>query len=444
MQTPVGVIIAANVVWQIVAWGAGIIDYALNQVAYYVISGVIFMADIAVAYFLLDRLTYFFAQFVLPIQNPKYRDEIYNRVRDFETDGKRGPALFIKNGRVIANEEELEKKGPGLIVVDTASAAVLRTDTELRDTVGPGVKFTKDKEYIEGSVDLRQQWQYIGPEGGGEKTEGTTRDEVEIKATISIKFCIRRPKQNKPTESGVISEYGYDAEAVRNAITREFIEVGDDELSLISWEEIPADLVVGIWREYVHKFKLMELFTPVNNRGETGLQVIERMINLRVTKPDVEGMDSIGTPTQDWVPSREFAQLQKHGLEITEVRIHNIQLAQADEDQILAQWRPEWMKSIQQEEKSLNETEALIATVAREEASKRFSSLLAGQFKADNSAPNPFRSLTALIKPLKDFVLEQGAAGNDMETRLRKLNDIWKWLIDHDAEFVRMQEKNQP
>ncbi len=432
LKTPPGVIVAMNVIWHIIVWAAGINPN-------YIVSAIVFAVDIAVAYYLLDRLIFFYAQFILPIQNSKYRNEIYSRVKSFE--GKRGPALFIKNGRVIMQEGEEEKRGPGLIVVDTASAVVLRTDTEIKDTVGPGIKFTKGNEYIAGSVDLRQQWQYIGPDGGSEKTDGTTRDEVEIKATISIKFSIRRPKQNKPTESGVTSEYGYDEAAVRNAIMREFIEVDEEQKTLISWEEIPADLVVGIWREYVHKFKLMELFSPVNERGESGLQVIEQMINKRVTKSNVEAMDSIGNLTKEWVESREYAQLQKHGLEITEVRIHDIHLATEDEEQIFVQWKPEWMKSIQQEERSMSDTEALIATVAREESSKRFASLVAKSFNVESVESNPFKTLAALIKPIKEFVLEQSVAGNDMEARLRKLNDLWKWMVDHDAEFMRLQER---
>ncbi len=432
IKTPPGVIFAVNVVWHIVVLA---MDIEFN----YIVSGVILMVDIVIAYYLLDRLTYFFSQFVLPIQNPKDRREIYTRVKNFET-GSRGPAIFIKNGQLIYHEGEMERRGPGLIVLDTASAAVLRTDTEIRDTVGPGVKFTKPNEYIAGSVDLRQQWQFIGPNGDGQKTDAVTRDEMEIQATISIKFSIRRPKEKKPTESGVISEYGYDEEAARSAITREFIETDEEEnANIISWQEIPADLVVGIWREYVHKFKLAELFATVNEKGQSGLQVIEEMINHRVRKPSLQAMDNIGNLTSEWIDSREYAQLQKHGLEISEVRIHNVHLHGADEEQILAQWKPEWMKSIQQEEKALNETEALLATMAREESSKRFATLIAKSF-TDAPAVNPFRTLEALIKPIKEYILNQTMAGNDgMDARLRKLNEIWKWLIDNDAEFTRAQ-----
>ena len=56
----------------------------------------------------------------------------------------------------------------------------------------------------------------------------------------------------------------------------------------------------------------------------------------------------------------------------------------------------------------------------------------------DNSAAkptlpqeNPFKTLQLLIQPLKEFILSESAAGSDMETELRKLDEIWKWLLDN-------------
>ncbi|GAB4540826.1 MAG: hypothetical protein Fur002_08200 [Anaerolineales bacterium] len=435
-QTPLGVIIAADVVWHLVAYFMGIqVNYAL--------SALVFFIDIAAAYFILDRLIYFFAQFVLPIQNPAHRAEIYARVKGFES-GSRGPALFIQNGELIAEEGEEDRSGPGVIVLDTASAGVLRTDTEYKDTIGPGVKFTKPNEYLEGWVDLRPQWQYIGPDGDGKDTAATTRDEANVKATISIKFHIRRPSVKKPTESGVISQYGYDEDAVRRAITQQFVETEGDHKSLISWEHTPADMVVGLWREYVSKFTITELFSVLPESEENGLQRIERMMNKRAASSVVQKMDGMGNLTSEAIESGEYVKLQEHGLEITEIRIHNVHLEKMDEDKILESWNPEWVKNISQQEKELNETDAWIDTMAREESSKRLARLLARAFDGQAPAQNPFKTLEALIKPMKEFILNQSAAGSDMEARLKKLNDIWKWLLDNDAEFSRPQGGSQP
>jgi len=469
LQTPIGVVLSSNAAWFIVTFLAGIkYSYPYPYLVNIFLVGV----DLFVASYLLDRLVYFFSQFILPIQNPKYRPEIYSRVKNFES-GSRGPALFIKNGRVIMHEGEEDKHGPGVIVLDTASAAVLRTDTEIRDTIGPGVVFTKSykhnneirNEYIAGSVDLRAQQQFIGPipadppflkpilissaakdndeiQDRRQQTIGATRDGFDISASISIKFRIKRPAEKKVSESGVKSQYGFDAESVRNAITREVIQLGASEDSQrMEWNQLPAHLVVNIWREYIRKFKLGDLFTA---SGINGLQTIENMLNKRVKQANVEGLDDTGAQNGEWTESLEFKQLQSRGLEILEVRIHNVLFEASIEDQTIQQWSTEWMKIAKLEENYLKDKETLIETASRDEGSKAFAKIVSKQFsgKATLPQPNPFKTLQLLILPLKEFILNESSANSDMEKELRKLDEIWKWVLDNSSDGVPRAPQN--
>ncbi len=451
LQTPIGVIIAANGIWQVVMLAFKI---PTNTVAYYIVSAIMLGFDVYVAFTLRDQLIYFFAQFVLPIQNQKYRQDIAARVRNFET-GSRGPALFVKNGRVIMHEGEANKRGAGLIILDTASALVLRTDTEIKDTVGPGIKFTKGNEYIAGSVDLRSQLQFIGPlsaekyllkstsastskdtnesQNQRQQTSGLTRDGFEVSPTISIKFSIKRPAKNMPTESGVTSRYGFDAEAVRNAITKQVIQLDASDTVRMEWNELPAHLVVNIWREYVRKLKLSDLFTAIAPNGASGLQIIEERINQRVKQAGTEALDDAGLQTGEWLESLEFKQLQSRGLEIKEVRIHDVCFEQSIEEKMIQQWSAEWLNIAQKEESYLKQKEALLETAAREEASKNFARIASQPFSGKPTQPqeNPFITLQLLIEPLKKYLLNESAANSDMETELRKLDEIWKWLLDN-------------
>lgn len=449
MRTPVGVILTTTVVWHGVLWGLKI---PFNYFA----SGAVLIIDIIAASVLLDRLVYFFSQFILPIQNPRDRQEIHARVKVFES-GSRGPTLFVKNGRVIEHQGEAGKRGAGVIVLDTASALVLRTDTEIRSTVGPGIKFTKPNEYIAGSVDLRAQWQFIGPltsdqpflnpvpiaspksynelQGRRQQTAGLTRDGFEVSPTISIKFSIKRPKEKTSSESGVTSQYGFDPLSVRNAITREVVRLNaaDNSKARMEWNKLPAHLVVNLWREYVRKFKLEELFT---NGDISGLQTIEEMINKRVRESHVVALDDTGAPTGEWLESLENKQLQSRGLEVMEVRIHNVLFDPVIEEQMLQQWSAEWMNNAKKEENFLKEREALIETASRDEASKKFARTAAEKFGGKITMPqqNPFKTLQLLIEPLKDLILKESNANSDMELELRKLDEIWKWLLDHSAD----------
>ncbi|MBK8780421.1 MAG: hypothetical protein IPO22_01140 [Anaerolineales bacterium] len=444
LQTPPGIILTITVVWHGILLGLKI---PFN----YISSAVIFIIDFAAAYYLQDWLIYFFSQFVLPIQNPKDRDEIHARVRVFES-GNRGPTLFVKNGRVIEHPGESEKRGAaGVIVLDTASALVLRTDTEITSTVGPGIKFTKPNEYIAGSVDLRTQWQSFGPQASDppvlnstnpkdlpprfQQTAGQTRDGFYIYPNISIKFSIKRPKEPALSESGVTSRYGFDATSVRNAITREVVRLSstDNNSGRMDWNKLPAHLVINLWREYIRKFKLEDLFT----QGETnGLQTIQKMINTRVTQDHAVALDDTGVPTGEWLESMEYKQLESRGLEIMEVHIHNLHFDQPTEDKLVDQWSADWLNNAQKEKKFLEEKEALIETASREEASKIFAKITSEKFGGKVTMPqqNPFKTLQLLIQPLKEYFVKESNSNSDMETELKKLDDIWKWLLDNSSE----------
>jgi len=446
LQTPFGVLFVTTVVFHGVLWGLGF-NYSVITLA---LAGFILIVDIFAANYLVDKLIYFFSQFVLPVQTAKDRQEIYARVSGF--DGSRGPILFVKNGRVIQHEGETEKKGPGVIVLDTASAIVMQTSTEIIGPAGPGIRFTREREKItrgEG-VDLRAQWQFIGPltsdqpflspapisdpkkynelQHRRQQTAGQTRDGFEISPTISIKFRIKQPENKGPSESGMTSQYGYNAAAVLNAVTREVIELGtsDNKRTRMEWHRLPAHLVVNLWREYVRKFKLEDLFKA---DGVSGIQTIQEMINRRVKRPEVIALDDTGVPTGEALPSLEYRQLIDRGLEIMDVRIHNVLFDPAIEEQTVKNWSAEWTKIAKREEDLLNEREKLIETAAHNEAIKRFAQLASLKFEASHPPQDIYTTLQNLIEPVKETILIEGRANNQMEAEIKKLDEIWKWLL---------------
>jgi hypothetical protein len=461
LKHPIGVILVTNVVWYVIVRTVHIpFNIGVNVV--------LIITDGLVAYFLLDRLIYFFSQFVLPIQNQKHRKEIYSRVRDFETESQ-GPALFIKNGSLIEHKGEQTKHGAGVIVLDTASAAVLRTDTQIKDTIGPGVVFTKvyktkndtQNEYIAGYVDLRSQWKFIGPQiadqpflnpvpispkeyndvqNRRQQTSGMTRDGIEVSPTISFKFRVKRPEGwpeiKKPTESGVKSYYGYDADSVRSAITHEIVDLAgtEDKKICMEWNKLPEHLVVNVWREYIRKFKFDDLFTSSEISESSGLKTIEKMINKRLRQPTVEVLDHTGRKADGQLESLEFKQLQFRGLEIMEVRIHNVLFDKDIEKKIIERWSVEWLKAAIKEEKLLMVEQSSKSTLAREEASRSFAKMVSKKFSSETPLPKnkPFKTLKLLLQPIKEFIRSEGRSNSEMDDELRKLDDIWKWLLDND------------
>ena len=206
--------------------------------------------------------------------------------------------MFIRNGELIKGEGEEQKKGPGVLWLDSASAAVTRTAVKIKQTMGPGVHFFDSGEFIAGIVDLHTQSQSIGPRESDKPfdTEGEdlneeeyehvqdrrkqvsawTRDGIEVVPTVSVSFRVDTgfPKEGQPG-----SRFGYqigitkkdkekeakDKEAIQKAILGEGINPNissDSPRHRVAWNQLPALMAVDIWREYVAKFTLDELFKP--------------------------------------------------------------------------------------------------------------------------------------------------------------------------------------
>ena len=226
----------------------------------------------------------FYAQFILPVHTLEHRSKIIDRLKR-HVSKSHGPALFIKDGRVIAKEGELEQKQAGVIWLDTASAAVTRTTTAYKKTLGPGIHFTDDGEYLAGWLDLHTQVQSIGPKEGdlpfhklpedaNDETKtrhkeaqerriavsALTRDGIEVVPNVTVVFKIdARPA--KDDEPG--SRFGYDENAVFKAISMEGINPGGKDSSRrVAWNQIPALIAADLWREYAAKFTLNQLFEP--------------------------------------------------------------------------------------------------------------------------------------------------------------------------------------
>jgi hypothetical protein len=255
----------------------------------------------------------FFAQFVLPVRTFSDRLKVVDRLITYLTGGH-GPAMFVENGIVRAREEEKDRKGPGVVWLDSASAAVLRTAVKFTRTVGPGVHFTESDEYIAGTADLHPLSQTIGPDEKGDQgdkdpfkatketcpddyeaiqkrrweTSALTRDGIEILATISVNFRIA----SKEREGG--TWFGFNEENAQKAI-RDSITSGADTSQPV-WSGLPARMAADVWREYVRKFRQDELFAIVDSRIDTGLQTINAMIGKRLKQADVEKLDDFGRP----------------------------------------------------------------------------------------------------------------------------------------------------
>ena len=272
--------------WQIFRMGgiqAGLIDIFIDLVFIFPVLLLLWIA--------------FFAQFVLPVHTFRDRLNIFSRLLT-DLFGGHGPALFIENGVIKEHSGERMKSGPGVVWLDSASAAVTRSAVAIRQTIGPGVHFIESGEFIAGTVDLHIQSQLIGPRDSDKpfapkadeqsdeefhqiqdrrkQVSALTRDGIEVVPNISVSF---RVDTGFPAEGQPGSRFGYrtgvtkkakadeekDKEAIRKAILGEGVNPNIQPGSprhRVAWNQLPATLAVDVWREYVSKFTLDELFSP--------------------------------------------------------------------------------------------------------------------------------------------------------------------------------------
>ena len=316
--------------------------------------------DAFLFYFWMVFWTFFFSQFVLPVQKLSDRWLIFNRLILYLI-GRHGPAILIENGEIRQRKNKIERHKPGIALIDTASAIMLRTDTEFTRPAGPGVVFTKaaswthsGDEYLAGIVDLRAQNQVLGPKekedpfeprGETEKeaafaerqkrryqTSGLTRNGIEVIPNIMVNFQLN----SQPGQGG--SQYGYNGSSVRLAITGEGIDPDlpvDDARRNISWQELPAFLAANVWREALSLLTLDELFQELppdyhlSELAETekpqnstqlvesfiGMELISGWVKQHLTQEVIDELGFTGRPTGARILSGEFKILKERGIQ---------------------------------------------------------------------------------------------------------------------------------
>ncbi len=406
---------------------------------------------------------FFFSQFVLPVRSLEERWMAFNRLRSY-MGGTHGPAIFIENGEIQHRSQELRRRGPGVIVLDTASAAVLRNASAFTRAIGPGIVFTDHNEYIAGTVDLHSQSQRIGPiekdrdpfapqqkdesreayqrrEERRWETSGLTRDGVEVIPVISATFRL----DSKPGEGGTM--FGYSPKAVWRAIASEGIAPdapADTRSRKVPWNWLPVYLAADLWREYLRKFTLNELFDrptypatrePADPR-KTVFEWIESLVFRRLTQPEVENLDEIGRPTGQMIPSREYEILQDRGIRIKSVSISNLHFPGSVEERLVHQWKANWLKRAHQETELVDRLRSYETLAGEEQALLDFAdaaSQFLGPIVIENAnmpelLPDIPDSLELLVRGTLNQTIRDPELHPKINTEKSHLAEVIEWI----------------
>ena len=267
------------------------------------------------------------SQFVLPVYTPDERLQAMDHFLHY-TSGLPGPAIFVKDGQLVASPAEKERRvvGEGVVLVDSASAAVLRTDTHLTRASGPGVVFTRKYEYPAETLDLRKQQRR-----GVDNFKALTQDGIEVSVDISVTFMLesgeRQPFHNLD-EPNVPPFALSEEQALKAAYGKTY-----RDKSLGEWAELPPLVAADVWRELLIQRDFESLFSA-SDSSMTLLDGLQYQIKSRL----------MGTTSGE--PSREYRVLAERGIRVLDVSLSNLSLSLDVQKRRLERWKEDWKSQV--------------------------------------------------------------------------------------------------
>lgn len=298
-----------------------------------------------------------FAHFVLPLRHPMQALDVAAEMLK-SLLGRRPAAVFIKDGELASGNIG---KPARLLLLDSASAAVLHNESAYTRAIGPGLSIGSGNELIAGALDLRKQRRSLGPlpeedpfapKGRDEsqvayqsrqhrrsQTSALTRDDVEIAARIEVELRV----ESRENQGG--SAFGFQADSAWRAIAHEGVAAqapSDARGRQLSWDWLPAHLAADLWREYLRKFAIAKLFEQTRDK-QTTLEFIEACMNQRLQEAIVAELDERGSATGRQYSSPEYQLLRSRGLRVLKVNIREVHLEREQaEAQRVAEWAAVW------------------------------------------------------------------------------------------------------
>lgn len=232
--------------------------------------------------------------------HPDYRRGMGGPRVALAQDNKLVPAKKDPRNRSIARAG-----GPGMVVLPPEYAAQLERDGRLGYVVGPGVVRLGRFEKVYKLINLRQIIR--------KKTAtALTRDGIPV--TVEVTIQARIQASDLPSKK---SPYPFRDDAIRKLI----ISTPTRTSGPVPWEERPTLLANSVLNEVLAKYRLDELFDPLDNDLQTPRPTIHNEIR-RALRQRARGF----------------------GVEITEVWLGEFQLPAEVTKQYLAYWQTDWQR----------------------------------------------------------------------------------------------------
>ena len=160
---------------------------------------------------------------------------------------------------------------------------------------------------------------------------------------------------------------------------------------------------------------------------KTGLQVINELVNARLTKPDVPYLDDHGNRGQGLIESPEYQLLQDRGLQVVSVGISNLRFHPVIEETIISRWSANWFDNAKAESKQIERRQNLVKSAGQDKAILQYADLLS----LDLIRKKPYgvnETLKTLIMRTRNIIINNDQLRKDMSHEQQELEDILRWI----------------
>ena len=372
------------------------------------------------------------AQFVLPVRSRNERLAVFRRVLAYLV-GIRGPVMFVQNGKVIEDLGERRRSGSGVLLIDQASAAVLRTKTRFTRAAGPGITFTNPEEHLAEALDLRRQVRSVRTTDPFSETPvqeadiaslARTEDGIPIAADLSVTFILDPGHFNPPREGSHshLSPYEFNADAAEKAVFGHTFHQGAD----VPWTEIPLRLVADLWREEAKNWCLEALFTKEKDQL-TPLQHIQRQIFKRLSPPLPNQAEASNLDSH--TSKRESEILRSRGIRVLDVQVSELRLPPDIADGHTERWREKWAGAVQGALSEATREADLARQLGEQEAQESLARELTAELRgriASGKAPDIRETLSTLLQDAVRVCTDQELVtdGSALAMHLRQIADV--------------------
>jgi regulator of protease activity HflC (stomatin/prohibitin superfamily) len=381
-------------------------------------------------------------QFVLPTQTSHQRGAALRRFLG-RLFGERGPITSIRYGLAIEAQGERERTDPGVILIDNASGAVLRTNTRFTRAVGPGLVFTESGERIAEAVDLRLQTRAIsgqsvvGTEGQSEAATSSlalTEDGIPVSANLKVSFMLDPGHVGPPRLGGQpnLPPYEFNAAAAEGAVIRHTYTREKD----VPWTEIPVRVVADLWREYVKGWRLEDLLGSGGDEDPSSsahVPLVELQGRILNRLSDHQAISNDQDQRERNAVSPEFELLASLGIKILAVSITRLRVPEDVKAERLRIWRAGWAEGVQRNLRRSNQTVEQAEQLGQRKAYQQIAHQMTRKLRGSLSAgrqPAMRDSLKLIMQDAVDLTLEEeslddGAAlAHKIESMLDMLDNL--------------------